>query len=78
MNKQKKQMLVLVIALVVFVGAYFAVSHFAANYEASDDGPNASMGNVTEALLEDTESTETTETTETVDGTEVLEETEAE
>jgi uncharacterized protein (UPF0333 family) len=52
MDKQKKQLVALVVVLVIFVGAYFAVSHFAKNYEAADNGPNESMGNVTEALLE--------------------------
>jgi uncharacterized protein (UPF0333 family) len=75
MDKQKKQLIVLAVVLVLFIGAYFAVSHFSKNYEAADNGPNASMGNVTEALLEEESETAAEETTEesvseTVDGTE--------
>jgi uncharacterized protein (UPF0333 family) len=75
MEKQKKQMLVLVVVLILFIAAYFAVSHFAKNVTVTDDGPSADMGNVTEALLEDTEDTEaategTSDATETIDGTE--------
>jgi predicted lysophospholipase L1 biosynthesis ABC-type transport system permease subunit len=72
MEKQKKQMLALVIALVICVAAYFAVSHFAKNVTETDDGPNAYMGNVTESLMEETEEA-TEEATETVmeEGTEV-------
>jgi uncharacterized protein (UPF0333 family) len=62
MKKQQRQLVILVIVLVLLIGAYFAISHFAKNVETTDDGPNASMGNVTESLLEETEAVETTET----------------
>ena len=62
MKKQKIQMLVVVILLV----AYIFISKNAGKLDSTEnDGPNASMGNVTESVLEtETESVQTTETTE--------------
>lgn len=66
-------MLVVIILLIVCVVAYVLISHNAGKLESTEsDGPNASMGNVTESVLEtqtETESatetvTDTTETTE--------------
>ena len=59
MKKQKIQMLVVVIA-------YIFISKNAGKLDSTEnDGPNASMGNVTESVLEtETESVQTTETTE--------------
>ncbi len=66
MKKQKIQMLVVVILLVICVVAYIFISKNAGKPDsAENDGPNASMGNVTESVLEtETESVLATETTE--------------
>ena len=69
MKKQKIQMLVVVILLVIqfpCVVAYIFISKNAGKLDSTEnDGPNASMGNVTESVLEtETESVQTTETTE--------------
>lgn len=66
MEKQKIQMLVVVILLVICVVAYIFISKNAGKPDSTEnDGPNASMGNVTESVLEtETESVQTTETTE--------------
>ena len=62
MKKQKIQMLVVVIL------AYIFISKNAGKLDSTEnDGPNASMGNVTESVLEtetETESVLATETTE--------------
>ena len=61
-------MLVVVILLVICVVAYIFISKNAGKLDsAENDGPNASMGNVTESVLEtetETESVLATETTE--------------
>lgn len=59
-------MLVVVILLVICVVAYIFISKNAGKLDSTEnDGPNASMGNVTESVLEtETESVQTTETTE--------------
>ena len=63
MKKQKIQML-----LVICVVAYIFISKNAGKLDSTEnDGPNASMGNVTESVLEtetETESVLATETTE--------------
>ena len=68
MKKQKIQMLVVVILLVICVVAYIFISKNAGKPDSTkNDGPNASMGNVTESVLEtetETESVLATETTE--------------
>lgn len=68
MKKQKIQMLVVVILLVLCVVAYIFISKNAGKPDSTEnDGPNASMGNVTESVLEtetETESVLATETTE--------------
>ena len=66
MKKQKIQMLVVVILLVICVVTYIFISKNAGKLDSTEnDGPNASMGNVTESVLEtETESVQTTETTE--------------
>ena len=68
MKKQKVQMLVVVILLVICVFAYIFISKNAGKLDSTEnDGPNASMGNVTESVLEtetETESVLATETTE--------------
>lgn len=68
MKKQKIQMLVVVILLVICVVAYIFISKNAGKLDSTEnDGPNASMGNVTESVLEtetETESVLATETTE--------------
>lgn len=66
MKKQKIQMLVVVILLVICVFAYIFISKNAGKPDSTEnDGPNASMGNVTESVLEtETESVLATETTE--------------
>ena len=66
MKKQKIQMLVVVILLVICVLAYVLISRNAGKLESTEnDGPNASMENVTESVLEtETESVSATETTE--------------
>ena len=68
MKKQKIQMLVVVILLVICVVAYIFISNNAGELDSTEnDGPNASMGNVTESVLEtetETESVLATETTE--------------
>ena len=68
MKKQKIQMLVVVILLVICVVAYIFISKNAGKLDSTEnDGPNASMGNVTESVLEtETESVQTTETTEII------------
>ena len=67
MKKQKIQMLVVVILLICVV-AYIFISKNAGKLDSTEnDGPNASMGNVTESVLEtetETESVLATETTE--------------
>ena len=67
MKKQKIQMLV-VILLVICVVAYIFISKNAGKLDSTEnDGPNASMGNVTESVLEtetETEAVLATETTE--------------
>ncbi len=53
MKKQKIQMLVVVILLVICVVAYIFISKNAGKLDSTEnDGPNASMGNVTESVLE--------------------------
>ena len=53
MKKQKLQMLVVVILLVICVVAYIFISKNAGKLDSTEnDGPNASMGNVTESVLE--------------------------
>lgn len=68
MKKQKIQMLVVVILLVICVVAYIFISKNAGKPDSTEnDEPNASMGNVTESVLEtetETESVLATETTE--------------
>ena len=67
MKKQKIQMLVVVILLVVCVFAYIFISKNAGKLDSTEsDGPNASMGNVTESVsaTENAADTEVTETTE--------------
>lgn len=66
MKKQKIQMLVVVILLVICVVAYIFISKNAGKLIPQRmTSPNASMGNVTESVLEtETESVQTTETTE--------------
>lgn len=68
MKKQKIQMLVVVILLVICVVAYIFISKNAGKLDSTEnDGPNASMGNVTESVLEtetETESVLASETTE--------------
>ena len=68
MKKQKIQMLVVVILLVSCVFAYIFFNKNAGKLDSTEnDGPNASMGNVTESVLEtetETESVLATETTE--------------
>ena len=65
MKKQKIQMLVVVILLVICVVAIFYQQNAGKLDSTENDGPNASMGNVTESVLEtETESVQTTETTE--------------
>lgn len=65
MKKQKIQMLVVVILLVICVVAYIFISKNAGKLIPQRMTPNASMGNVTESVLEtETESVQTTETTE--------------
>ena len=50
MKKQKIQMLVVVILLVICVVAYIFISKNAGKLDSTEnDGPNASMGNVTES-----------------------------
>lgn len=51
MKKQKIQMLVVVILLVICVVAYIFISKNAGKLDSTEnDGPNASMGNVTESV----------------------------
>lgn len=66
MKKQKIQMLVVVILCGIQFPCVFADKNISNNADhQKNDGPNASMGNVTESVLEtETESVQTTETTE--------------
>ena len=68
MTRQKLHRLLVVILLVICVVAYIFISKNAGKLDSTEnDGPNASMGNVTESVLEtetETESVLATETTE--------------
>ena len=53
MKRQKIQMLIIVILLVICIAAYVFISRNAGKLESTETGgPNSMMGNVTESVLE--------------------------
>lgn len=53
MKNQKKLLIIILILLVLCVAAYFAISHYAKTEGSGGSGPNAYMGDVTEAVTEE-------------------------